>query len=398
MRAPLHALLLLSFVAVTRAGAQADSAGRTRGQANGDVALDSAAQSDSLRTRGFDMSHYLFKQKGFLPIPIIITEPQIGYGGGLAGIWFGEPPESPPGEERKIQTPAVTGAAAFYAGKSYGAGAGMYRPLHDDQMRYLGLVVGTSLGLRFFGFDPNAPLAANPLHYTFKLVGTQQRVQYRLRESPFYVGAQYLFGSTKSDFATDLVDRPVGVGSRDLKYTVSGAGLTGEFDTRDNFLDARRGQDVTMSLTFYGRELGGTTNFGKFKTEALLYEELDDQWSYAIRLDGRTAWGAVPFFDAPYVSLRGITAQQFSNNVAMMNEDEVTYTLAPRWSVVGFGGIGYSAPALYNLGNGFTSYAGGAGVRYLLATRLKLRTGVDLAWGTGSTSPAIYFQLGSAWR
>jgi hypothetical protein len=398
MRPPLHVLLLLSLVVVAPLGAQADSARHTPGQANGDVALDSAAQTDSLRAHGFDMSHYLLKQKGFLPIPIIITEPAIGYGGGLAGIWFGEQPPTEPGDEQKVQTPPITGAAAFYAGSSYGVGAGMYRPLHGDQIRYLGVVLGASLGLTFYGFDPNAALASNPLNYTFKLVGTMQRVQYRLRESPFYVGAHYLFGSTKSNFATDLVDRPAGVGSRDLKYTVSGAGLSGEYDTRDNFLDARRGQDVTMNLTFYGQELGGTTNFGKFRTAALLYEELDDQWSYAIKLDGRTAWGAVPFFDAPYVSLRGITAQQFSNNVAMMNEDEVTYAFASRWSVVGFGGIGYSAPALHDLGSGFTSYAGGAGVRYLLATKLRLRTGVDVAWGTGSTSPAIYFQLGSAWR
>jgi hypothetical protein len=398
MRAPLPALLLLLSVAAGRVGAQADSAGRTSGQANGDVALDSTAQPDSLHPHGFDMSHYLLKQKGFLPIPIIITEPAIGYGGGLAGIWFGEQPPTEPGEEHKIQTPPITGAAAFYAGSSYGVGAGMYRPLHDDKIRYLGVVLGTSLGLKFYGFDPSAPLAGNPLQYTFKLLGTLQRVQYQLRDTPFYVGAHYLFGSTKSDFTTNLVARPVGVGSRDLDYTVSGAGLSGEYDTRDNFLDARRGQDLTMNVTWYGKELGGTTNFGKFRTAALFYEELDDVWSYAIRLDGRTAWGAVPFFDAPYVSLRGITAQQFSNNVAMMNEDEVTYAFASRWSVVGFGGIGYSAPALHDLGSGFTSYAGGAGVRYLLATKLRLRTGVDVAWGTGSTSPAIYFQLGSAWR
>ena len=398
MRAPLPALLLMLFVAIVPAGAQSDSAGRSTGQANGDVALDSAAQTDSLHGQGFDMSHYLLKQKGFLPVPIIITEPAIGYGGGLAGIWFGDQPAAEPGEEHKIQTPPITGAAAFYAGSSYGVGAGMYRPLHDDKIRYLGVVLGTSLGLKFYGFDPGAPLAANPLNYTFKLVGTLQRVQYRLRESPFYVGAHYLFGSTKSDFTTDFVARPAGVGSRDLKYTVSGAGLSGEYDTRDNFLDARRGQDVTMNVTWYGQALGGTTNFGKFRTAALLYDELDDQWSYGIRLDGRTAWGEVPFFDAPYVSLRGITAQQFSNNVAMMNEDELLYRVAPRWYAVGFGGIGYSAPALHDLGSGHSSYAGGAGVRYLLATRLGLRTGVDLAWGTGGTGPAIYFQIGSAWR
>src|SRR6186713_55247 len=135
MRAPLH-VLLLCIVGAVPAVAQVDSAGRMRGQANGQIEIDSVARSDSLHRSGFDMSHYLLKQKGFLPIPIIITEPAIGYGGGLAGVWFGTPPEAPPGDEHKFQTPAITGAAAFYAGSSYGAGGGVYRPLHGDRIRY----------------------------------------------------------------------------------------------------------------------------------------------------------------------------------------------------------------------------------------------------------------------
>ena len=396
MRAPLQVLLLCIAGAVP-AAAQADSAGRVTGQANGQIELDSAARSDSLRTAGFDMSHYLLKQKGFLPIPIVVTEPQIGYGGGLAGVWFGTPPDAPPGQEHKFQTPAITGAAAFYAGSSYGAGVGVYRPLDGDRLRYLGTLLGTSLDLKFYGFNPDAPLADNPLLYNFKLVGTLQRLQYRLRDTPFYVGAHYMFGSTKSDFQFDL-PRPGGVGNRDLKYTVSGAGLSGEYDTRDNFLDARRGQDVSANVTWYGSALGGTTNFGKFKAEALLYDQPTTQWGYGVRVDVRSAWGDVPFFYAPYLSMRGITAQQFSNNVAVLQEDELRYTVAPRWTVVAFGGAGYTAPAWHDLDSGTASFAGGAGVRYLLATGLGLRVGVDLAMGSGSDSPAVYFQLGSPWR
>jgi hypothetical protein len=397
MRAPLQVLLLLGVVGIGTAGAQVDSAGRSTGQANGEIELDSAARADSLRTTGFDMSHYLLKQKGFLPIPIVVTEPAIGYGGGLAGIWFGTPPTPPPGEESKIQTPAITGAAAFYAGSSYGAGLGVYRPLHGDRIRYLGVALATSLDLKFYGFDPGAALADNPLLYNFKLVGTMQRVQYRLRDTPFYAGVHYLFGSTKSDFTFDL-PRPGGVGNRDLKYTVSGAGLSGEYDTRDNFLDARRGQDITANVTWYGPALGGTTSFGKFRAAALLYDQPTTQWGYGARFDVRSSWGDVPFFDAPYLSMRGITAQQFSNNVAVLQEDELRLTVAPRWTLVAFGGAGYTAPAWHDMGSGTASYAGGAGFRYLLATRLGLRTGVDVAMGSGSSSPAIYFQLGSAWR
>ena len=34
-----------------------------------------------------DLSYFLENARGFLPIPIVITEPAIGYGGGLAGMF-----------------------------------------------------------------------------------------------------------------------------------------------------------------------------------------------------------------------------------------------------------------------------------------------------------------------
>jgi hypothetical protein len=36
----------------------------------------------------FDASNWLINKKGFLPVPIIITEPAIGYGGGAALLFF----------------------------------------------------------------------------------------------------------------------------------------------------------------------------------------------------------------------------------------------------------------------------------------------------------------------
>ncbi|WP_456404051.1 hypothetical protein [Thiolapillus sp.] len=36
-----------------------------------------------------DASNWLATRTGFLPVPIIITEPAVGYGGGLALAFFG---------------------------------------------------------------------------------------------------------------------------------------------------------------------------------------------------------------------------------------------------------------------------------------------------------------------
>ena len=41
----------------------------------------------------FDISDYLASARGFLPIPIIITEPAVGFGLGAAVAYFHEPRE-----------------------------------------------------------------------------------------------------------------------------------------------------------------------------------------------------------------------------------------------------------------------------------------------------------------
>src|SRR5438270_6931725 len=38
---------------------------------------------------------------------------------------------------------------------AYGSGLAAYRPLHDDAIRYLGILGATTLALHFYGFDPS---------------------------------------------------------------------------------------------------------------------------------------------------------------------------------------------------------------------------------------------------
>src|SRR5882672_1136185 len=38
----------------------------------------------------FDLSEWLLNRKGFMPVPIIITEPAVGYGGGVMALFFRE--------------------------------------------------------------------------------------------------------------------------------------------------------------------------------------------------------------------------------------------------------------------------------------------------------------------
>ena len=85
-----------------------------------------------------DVSDWLVDRKGFLPIPIVITEPAVGYGGGLA-LMFVRNSMRESAEKSKAtghQTPPdifVLGAAATENGTKFAFGGGMATFGDDDR-------------------------------------------------------------------------------------------------------------------------------------------------------------------------------------------------------------------------------------------------------------------------
>ena len=66
-----------------------------------------------------------------------------------------------------------------------------------------------------------------------------------------------------------------------------------------------------------------------------------------------------------------------------------------RWSLVGFTGVGNTLDRISDLGEGKVRWAGGIGMRYLIARLLGRYAGVDVARGPEDWT--IYFQVGHAW-
>jgi hypothetical protein len=343
-----------------------------------------------------DLSDYLLTRKGLLPIPIIITEPAVGYGGGLAVAFFSQSlAEASGGEAGKFMPPTIAGAAAFYTTNgSYGGGVGLFHPFHDDQFRYAGALGAASLQLDFYGFDSQGLLADTPLAYTIDPLFFLQRFQARLGKTNLFVGGQYLYLHTKSTFDADL---PVDVPARDLELNLGGLGTSLEYDSRDNLLDAKRGMDITGTATWYTGAFGSDREFGKYDLQGLFYGQPATRWGYGLRVNTRFASGDVPFFEKPFLSMRGLASGQYSNNVALLGEGELRFSIDSRWTLLGFGGAGRVGETLGDLGSEPTVSAGGVGFRYLMAKKLGLGTGIDFAFGPDGEF-ALYIQTGAAWR
>jgi len=77
-------------------------------------------------------------------------------------------------------------------------------------------------------------------------------------------------------------------------------------------------------------------------------------------------------------------------------EAELRWNATPRWALIGFLGVGRAWGSSKNFGDADSANAWGAGFRYLIARRLGLYMGVDIAKGPEDT--AFYIQAGSAWR
>ena len=77
-------------------------------------------------------------------------------------------------------------------------------------------------------------------------------------------------------------------------------------------------------------------------------------------------------------------------------ETELTWKVTPRWSVLGFVGAGWAADSASDLNDeSDTIISKGVGLRYLIARKLGLWSGIDIASGPEDT--VFYIQTGSAW-
>src|SRR3954471_22081661 len=91
----------------------------------------------------FDMSDYLLRHRGVLPVPLVITEPAVGYGAGVALAYFSQSyeqrAEASRARGRGVTRPDITVGAAFKTENgTWAAGLGHMGFWDEDRWRYLG--------------------------------------------------------------------------------------------------------------------------------------------------------------------------------------------------------------------------------------------------------------------
>ncbi|HSW26588.1 MAG TPA: BamA/TamA family outer membrane protein [Burkholderiaceae bacterium] len=341
-----------------------------------------------------DLSEWLLDSKGFLPVPIIITEPALGFGGGVVATFFRESireASSRRQDQGRLAPPDIyfIGGGATENGTWFGAGGGMVS-FDNDRFRWRGGVMRMSVNLDFYGFGGNL----GPIGYNLDGWASVQHGMWRLGQSDWWAVARwnYLDLQSRFNFESQVAQLP------DLVRTnkASGLGLSLEVDTRDNIFTPSRGYTGSIDATFYDPDWGSDTSFQSYRAHAFGYWPIGKEWVIGGRIDGRTVDGRVPFFMLPYVDLRGVPAARLQDRHTAVLETELRWNMTPRWALIGFVGGGKAWGTTTSYSDGADTVARGVGFRYLIARRLGLYLGVDVAKST--QDHAVYLQVGSAWR
>lgn len=338
-----------------------------------------------------DMTNWLLKHKGFLPVPIIITEPAVGYGGGVALVFMQE------ADLAMKLPPTVTAVAAMATENGTRAAfAARRQSFQNDSWRYLGVLGAASVNLDFYGLGGFGTNNSDySLGYNLDGAGTVQDLRRRIGDSKWLMGLRYMYTATVVSFDKD---HPEFMDDKEMRSNNGGLAIVANFDSRDNTLSPGDGYQAEFRYYFYDEAFGGENKYQLGVFDFTAYWKLTEEWGTAARLMIKDISGDPPFYSVPYVDIRGVPKMRYQGDTAISSEAELRWRPKPRWEYSLFVGAGKADTGSGDFGADDTAVSGGAGFRYLIARPLGMRMGVDFAWGPPDGDFVFYIQAGTAWN
>ncbi|MCT4714249.1 BamA/TamA family outer membrane protein [Enterobacteriaceae bacterium H18W14] len=347
----------------------------------------------------FDMSDDLSDNRyGFLPVPVVITEPAVGYGGGAVGLFLHDSPDSLAAKSRhdgRTIPPAMTafGGGATQNGTWF-VGGGHRHTWNNDGIRYLAALGYADINLDIYsgdisGFDRGKGVSTQTKGY-----GGMQKLLFRVADTPFFVGGSQFYASMEISADNPFINRAL---QRVLgeKSATSGVGLLMEYDTTDNFFYPRRGLSVTGEYQFYTSFLGGDYRYNLLTLNGKYFHPLGNDFTLALAGNYQSLShqsSHLPPMARPYIQLRGISRYRYQADYVSTVQTQLEWQMTPRWTLQGFVGAGSASKEQEDLYQQ-TEVAWGGGFRYLVARQFGLHTGIDIAFS--DNEQALYFNVGA---
>lgn len=343
----------------------------------------------------FDISEFLIDPKGFMPVPIIITEPSVGYGGGMAALFL-----KPQKKNYNVPVPPnISGVVGLTtSNKTWVASLFHFHVWGPDKIRYLGVVAKPNVNINYYG-NNNDFLSKNPVEFNLDSWSVIQRVNVRVGTSNLFLGGAYIFFQGKTKF-NEFTNNPIFeelLGDLNGETTISMLKPMINWDSRDNIFTPTKGVNSGLQFSYNATWLGADTDYYQFNPYFFGYKKITDHIFSGFRFDSSFMVGDSPFYAKPFISLRGVPAMKYQSNNTMLVETEWKFKVYKRWSLDFFGGTGKAFKSFQEFGPATWVYNYGLGFRYILSRLFGMDAGVDFAWSNDKDF-AFSIVFGSAWN
>ena len=345
-----------------------------------------------------DLSDYIIDANGFIPIPLIITEPALGgFGGAIIPVFIKKrPPYLDSINGQLVKTPVapdITGGMGLYTvNGTWGGIAFRSGTLIKSRIKYA--IGGGYINLNMAFYPTFAQVGEKKLNFNFKVSPFSLQGIKRISYSRWYAGLKYLFLHTDVRYAGDSIWESLGK-PLESKSIISQLGMIVELDNRDNIFTPDKGIKFHVDAVFSDNILGSDYDYWKLNYYMFAYAQISQKIVGGFRIDGRQAFGDPPFYMLPYIDMRGIPTARYQGNVDILSEVEMRWDVVKRWSVMAYAGAGKAFDEWDKFANADWAWSYGTGFRYLLARKFKLRTGIDVAHGPDTW--AYYIVFGGNW-
>lgn len=361
----------------------------------------------------FDIGEHLAENAyGFLPIPILITEPSIGIGGGIVGLFLHESEQDKQKRKQLAQSSFNGGAqlmpaamtlvgAAGTANGTWFAFAAHQHSWRKDAIRYLG---GGGIGKANLDIYSDISLGGfnNRIKFATESSGMLgfQHLQFRIAGTPLMIGAKQILSQTSVGSDNQIIDKlmELVLGKDAIS---SGLGITATYDTRNNRFFPTSGYSVGGEYMVYDEKIGSDWNYSNLTLEGEGYIPFAEKWSLAFAGDYQYFSSddiILPPTVRPYVDLRGVPSYRYQGDEVVSIQSQITYNIDTRWLVSAFYGKGFTRTerdsgllARDDITDSIDAY--GVGFRYQIARRYGLYLGADFAFSDDDN--ALYFNIGS---
>ena len=348
-----------------------------------------------------DFSDFIIEANGFVPVPIIITEPAVGgFGGGLVPVFIKRRPpyiDSVNGE-RKITpiAPDITGGAGAYTvNNTWLTAAFRSGTFVKSRIKYRIGAAYANINISYYKTLPQ--LGEKEFKVNIKTPAVFLQAIKRIGYSNWYAGLKYLFLKTDVKYVGDTLLHVPPEWQKPIENSsiISQLGAVVELDNRDNVFTPNSGMKLHLDAIRSDNIFGSDYDFWRFNYYLYAYKTLSEKLVGGWRLDGQQVLEEPPFFMKPFIDMRGIPAERYQGNADILTELEFRWDFYKRWSIMAYGGLGKAFDEWSEFGPAELVYSYGTGFRYLLARKFKLRMGVDIA--RGPEQFAYYIVFGSNW-